>query len=212
MSGQSYWHEEGEEGAIPLAEPSTGDATPPRGGPSAGHRRAIAMRLPRPRPLRGRRVAICAVAASALAVIALVVTGGGGNSPSHPPRHLQSQRSGRLDRLPQPAHRRSPDTRQGHPGKAHTGTRHEPSAAPDARGHKQASPAPSRPSPPPPPAPTPVATVAPASASPPAPAPPTTTTYAPSPEPPTTTAPPADGGSSNDAGPGGCPPPVGYEC
>jgi hypothetical protein len=209
MSGQKYWHEEGGEGAVSLAEPATGDGTPPRGGPRAWRRRAIAMRLPRPRPLRGRTVAISAVAAGALVAIALVATGGGGPSPSHPLRHLQAQRPGRLDRLPQPPHRRSPDKRQGHRGKAHTGIRHEPSA-PDARGHKQASPAPSPPSPPPPP--TPVATVAPASASAPAPPPPTTTTYAPSPDPPTSTAPPADGGSSNGVGPGGCPPPVGYEC
>jgi hypothetical protein len=209
MSGQKYWHEEGEEGAVPLAEPSTGDATPPRGGPSAGRRRAVAVRLPRPQPLRVRTVAICAVAASAVAVIALVVTRGGGRSPSHPPRHLQAQRPGRLDRLPQPPHRRSLDKRQGRRGKAHTGTRHEPSA-PDARGHKQARPAPSPPSPSPPP--TPVTTVAPASTSGPRPAPPTTTTYAPSPEPATTTAPPPNGGSSNGGGLGGCPPPVGYEC
>jgi hypothetical protein len=202
MSGQKYWHEEG---AVPLAEPSTEDTTPPRGGPSAGRRRAVAVRLPRPQPLRVRTVAICAVAASALAVIALVVMRGGGHSPSHPPGHLQAQRPGRLNRLAQPPHRRSPDKREGHRGKAQTDTRHEPSA-PDARGHKQASPAPAPPSPPP------VPTAAPASVSAPPPPPPTTTTYAPSPEPPTSTAPPAGGGSSNGAGSGGCPPPVGYEC
>ena len=209
MSGQSYWHEEGDEGAVPLAEPSTGDATPQHAGPSAGRRRAVAVRLPRSQPLRVRTVAISAVAASALAVIALVVTRGGGHSPSHAPRHVQAQRPGRLDRLPQPPHRRSPHKRQGHRGKTHTDTRHEPSA-PDAHGHKQASPAPSPPSPPP--APTPVTTLAPASASAPAPPPPTTTTSAPSPEPSTSTAPPVGGGSSHGAGPGGCPPPVGYEC